>query len=160
MQRQSLGSPSSKLVKDELLIISETQKQFPSQSSSSSSSSALTGLLYGEECKEKEEELKKLMRPKPKTAMPETYIHLIPMLTLLCFLILYLSSHDPSQNDLAQFNVPKTFSDPAEDNNISELQRIVEIKKGDMLAIRSLKNLEQEAVTAKQRRLHRKIALI
>lgn len=39
--------------------------------------------------------------------------------------------------------------------NISELQAVLEIKKGDILAIRSLKNLKQEA---KHRRLHRKIA--
>ncbi|KAI3453375.1 hypothetical protein Pfo_010038 [Paulownia fortunei] len=157
MQRQSLGSPSSKLVKDEQLT-SETQKQFLPQSSSGSSISTHSGLLYGEECKE-EEELKKLMRLKPKTTTPESYIHLIPMLTLLCFLILYLSSHDPSQSDLAQFNGLRTFSNPADsEDNIPELQRIVEIKKGDVLAIRSLKNLEQEAGTAKHRRLHRKIA--
>ncbi|KAL1556358.1 hypothetical protein AAHA92_11994 [Salvia divinorum] len=117
MQRQSLGSPSSKLVKDE------------SQSSSISSSSSPTA-VYGEEC-----ELKKL---NPKTAAPHSFIHLIPLLTLLCFLILYLSSHNPSLNE-----------------NISELQGILEIQKGDILAVRSLKNLKQEA---KQRRLHRKIA--
>ncbi|XP_047982565.1 uncharacterized protein LOC125223451 [Salvia hispanica] len=126
MQRQSLGSPSSKLVKDE------------SQSSSISPQTALYG---DEEC-----ELKKL---NPKTAAPHSYIHLIPLLTLLCFLILYLSSHNPSLNE---FNGVKTISDPAE--NISELQGILEIQKGDILAVRSLKNLKQEA---KQRRLHRKI---
>ncbi|KAL1556357.1 hypothetical protein AAHA92_11994 [Salvia divinorum] len=129
MQRQSLGSPSSKLVKDE------------SQSSSISSSSSPTA-VYGEEC-----ELKKL---NPKTAAPHSFIHLIPLLTLLCFLILYLSSHNPSLNE---FNGVKAISDPAE--NISELQGILEIQKGDILAVRSLKNLKQEA---KQRRLHRKIA--
>ncbi|KAH6774061.1 hypothetical protein C2S52_002997 [Perilla frutescens var. hirtella] len=148
MQRQSLGSPSSKLVKDE---------QLPSQSTSSSSSSAstLNGLLYGEECEE-EEELKKL---KPKSPMPQSYIHLIPILTLLCFLILYLSSHDPSLNDLAEFNGVKTTENIGESHeNISELQRILEIEKGDILAIRSLKNLKQEADAAKHRRLHRKIA--
>ncbi|XP_057775592.1 uncharacterized protein LOC130994567 [Salvia miltiorrhiza] len=138
MQRQSLGSPSSKLVKDE---------QLQSQSASSSASSSVG---CGEECRQ-EEELKKL---KPKSAMPHSYIHLIPLLTLLCFLILYLSSHNPSLNDLAEFNGVKPFSDTAE-NNISELQRILEIGKGDILAVRSLKNLKQEA---KHRRLHRKIA--
>ncbi|KAL1568882.1 hypothetical protein AAHA92_00433 [Salvia divinorum] len=124
MQRQSLGSPSSK---DE------------SQSSAST--------VGGEECQQQEEdELKKL---KLKTSMPQSYIHLIPLLTLLCFLILYLSSHNPSLNDLADFNSFKAVSYPAE--NISESQGILEIEKGDVLAIRSLK---QEA---KHRRLHRKI---
>ncbi|XP_042019860.1 uncharacterized protein LOC121767608 isoform X1 [Salvia splendens] len=158
MQRQSLGSPSSKLVKDE------------SQSSSSSS--------LGEECQQQQqqqqEQLKKL---NPKTPMPQSYIHLIPLLTLLCFLILYLSSHNPSLNgtllpssfnhhpiffsfsnflfasDLADFNSFNAISDPAE--SISELQGIMEIEKGDILAIRSLKNLKLQE--AKHRRLHRKI---
>ncbi|KAF8027163.1 hypothetical protein BT93_E0165 [Corymbia citriodora subsp. variegata] len=31
-------------------------------------------------------------------------IHLIPLLTLFCFLVLYLCSHSPSQTDLAQFS--------------------------------------------------------
>ncbi|PIN05846.1 hypothetical protein CDL12_08637 [Handroanthus impetiginosus] len=159
MHRQSLGSPSSKLVIKDENLISENQKQFHSQSSSSTST--VTGFLYKEECKEEAEELKKLMRLRPKTTMSQSYIHLIPMLTLLCFLILYLSSHDPSQNDLAQFNGLKTFSNPADSgDNISEMQRISEINKGDILAIRSLKNLKQETAggTAKRRRLHRKIA--
>ncbi|KAK4416951.1 hypothetical protein Salat_2520600 [Sesamum alatum] len=144
MQRQSLGSPSSKLVQD------ETQKQFPSSSSSPISA------INGEDCcKGEEEELKKMMRLKPRTATPQTYIHLIPMLTLLCFLILYLSSHDPSPNDLAQFNGFKAFPNHAEsEDNISELEGIVEIRKGDVLALRSLKN----SAAAKHRRLHRKIA--
>ncbi|KAL7149888.1 hypothetical protein ABFS83_05G071300 [Erythranthe nasuta] len=170
MQRQSLGSPSSKLVvKDEqqLITTNESQlnnnKQFPL-----SISNNLSGfLLFAEEkCSlEEEEELKK-KKKKMKTSSSgghETYIHLIPMLTLLCFLILYLSSHNPSQTDLAQFNGFKAFSNPAADleDSISELQRVVDIKKGDILVVRSLKNFkaaEEEAATAKYRRLHRKIA--
>ncbi|KAL0296355.1 UNVERIFIED_CONTAM: hypothetical protein Sradi_6687600 [Sesamum radiatum] len=126
MQRQSLGLPSSKLVQGER----DSQKQFPS--------SHLPTVINGEECcKVQEEELKKMMRLKP----PHTYIHLIPILTLLCFLILYLSSHDPSPNDLAAFNTLKTFPNPTEsEDNISELEGIVEIRKGDVLALRSLKN--------------------
>ncbi|KAK8516411.1 hypothetical protein V6N12_038654 [Hibiscus sabdariffa] len=38
-------------------------------------------------------------RPKP-----EKLIHLIPVLTLLCLLILYINSHSPSQSDLAEFD--------------------------------------------------------
>ncbi|KAL3619444.1 hypothetical protein CASFOL_037014 [Castilleja foliolosa] len=149
MHRQSLGSPSSKLVskKDEQIISCEPQPKqlFPSQSSSSSGSS----LFYEEE--DADEAKKMMIRLKQKTnSTPETYIHLIPMLTLLCFLILYLSSHHISPNDLAQVNFPKTLSNP------QELQGIM---KGDILAIRSLKNLEQEAAgRAKHRLLHRKFA--
>ncbi|KAG8382514.1 hypothetical protein BUALT_Bualt05G0085200 [Buddleja alternifolia] len=165
MQRQSLGSPSSKLVKNEqhLITTSETHNQLPS----SSSISTING---DDQCKHKADEFKKKLHRVLKTTMPmpmpETYIHLIPMLTLLCFLILYLSSHHPSQNDMAQFNGFKTFSNPTDsEDSISELETIAEIKKSDILAaIRSLKNLndheeevEEEADTPKHRRLHRKI---
>ncbi|KAL0446451.1 UNVERIFIED_CONTAM: hypothetical protein Slati_1773000 [Sesamum latifolium] len=143
MQRQSLSSPSSKLVQDER----ESLKQFPS-----SSSSHLSAMNGSEECcRVEEEELKKMMMMRLKP--PHTYIHLIPFLTLLCFLILYLSSHDPSPNDLAEFNTLKSFPNPAEsEDSISELEGIVEIRKGEVLALRSLKNS-----AAKHRRLHRKI---
>ncbi|KAL3834937.1 hypothetical protein ACJIZ3_009673 [Penstemon smallii] len=142
MQRQSLGSPSTKHLLHE--------------SSSSSSLSTNTSLIYEPEEKE---QVKKLLKLKPKLVLTnshETYIHLIPILTLLCFLILYLSSHNPSQNDLAQFNGFNRLHNPRDlGENISELQGIVEIKKGDILAVRSLKNLvRQEEIN--QRRLHRR----
>ncbi|XP_051144256.1 uncharacterized protein LOC127260540 isoform X2 [Andrographis paniculata] len=150
MQRQSLGSPTSlKLVKHEHLGT-------PDPSSSTASISASGSSLYGhKDCRtEADEALKKLQRPKPKSNQPETYIHLIPMLTLLCFLILYLSSHDPSAIDLAEFNGFKPRSD-LQKENISKLQRIVDLKKEDMLAIRSLKNLEHTPA-----RRHRKMARV
>ncbi|EYU33427.1 hypothetical protein MIMGU_mgv1a015063mg [Erythranthe guttata] len=98
MQRQSLGSPSSKLVaKDEQLIITNeitqlnNNKQFPP-----SISNNITGfMLFSQEQEEEEEQLKK--KKKKMKKKNSSYIHLIPMLTLLCFLILYLSSHNPSQ---------------------------------------------------------------
>ncbi|KAL8053410.1 hypothetical protein ABFX02_05G069100 [Erythranthe guttata] len=165
MQRQSLGSPSSKLVaKDEQLIITNeitqlnNNKQFPP-----SISNNLTGfMLFAQEQEQEQEQLKKKKKMKKKNS---SYIHLIPMLTLLCFLILYLSSHNPSQTDLAQFNGFKAFSNTAADleDSISELQRVVDIKKGDILVVRSLKNFKPataaaEEATAIHRRLHRKIA--
>ncbi|GER35448.1 N-acetylneuraminate epimerase [Striga asiatica] len=126
MHRQSLGSPSSKLAKADEQLSCEAQKQFPSQSPSSSAEA-------------RDEDAKKMMKIRAPNFdnKPQTYIHLIPMLTLLCFLVLYLVSHDPSQN---------------------ELRVVKEVEKGDTVAIRSLKNLETEAGTARHRLLHRKIA--
>ncbi|KAL7111197.1 hypothetical protein ACP275_05G073100 [Erythranthe tilingii] len=172
MQRQSLGSPLSKLVvKDEQLIITNeitqlnNKKQFPPPAQSLSISNLTGFMLFSEEekCTQEQEQLKKKKKKNNNSSgRHETYIHLIPMLTLLCFLILYLSSHNPSQNDLAQFNGFKAFSNTAADleDSISELQRVMEIKKGDILAVRSLKNFKAaaEEATAKHRRLHRKIA--
>ncbi|GER50586.1 disease resistance protein [Striga asiatica] len=135
MQRQSLGSPSSKLAKDEKPSF-EAQKQFPSQSSS------LSSIDSQYEDRDDDEPAKKRKATAAIRAAsvdnPQSYIHLIPMLTLVCFLILYLASHDPSQN---------------------ELQLIKEINKGEIMAIRRLKNLETtELGMAEQRLLHRKIA--
>ncbi|XWS62196.1 hypothetical protein CRYUN_Cryun07bG0190000 [Craigia yunnanensis] len=98
MQRQSLGSPSSKLhihggeessvaedQKRRVIIddddLKDTKPRRLSFSPSSSPTSSLTS--------------------PPK---PEKLIHLIPVLTLLCFLALYLTSHSPSQSDLVHFN--------------------------------------------------------
>ncbi|CAA0841870.1 Unknown protein [Striga hermonthica] len=149
MQRQSLGSPSSK---DEKLSF-EAQKQSPSQSSSLSSSDSPYVDRDDDEAAKKKKKKATAAIGAAGVDKHQSYIHLIPMLTLICFLILYLASHDPSQNDLAQFNFPGTVS------NAGELQLIKEINKGEIMAIQRLKILETtELGTAKQRLLHRKIA--
>ncbi|CAA0838088.1 Unknown protein [Striga hermonthica] len=141
MHRQSLGSPSSKLAKAAEQLSCEAQKQFPSQSPSSSAEA-------------RDEDAKKMIKIRAPNFdnKPQPYIHLIPMLTLVCFLVLYLASHDPSQNDLAEFDFPGTLSDS------TELRVVKEVEKGDTVAIRRLKNLETEAGTARHRLRHRKIA--
>nr|KJB25280.1 hypothetical protein B456_004G183000 [Gossypium raimondii] len=90
MQRQSLGSPSSKLrihggeessvsedQKRQVIIDDDDSKDIRPRRFSFSATSSLTS--------------------PPK---PEKFIHLIPLLTLLCFLILYLNSHSPSQSGM------------------------------------------------------------
>ncbi|EPS65138.1 hypothetical protein M569_09647 [Genlisea aurea] len=65
-----------------------------------------------------EEEMK---RPKPRNDSPEIYIHLIPLLTLLCFLLLFLSSHKPSEKDLAEFKAfSLSSSSSSESGNVKE----------------------------------------
>lgn len=39
----------------------------------------------------------------PRPPSPEMTVHLIPVLTLFCFLVLFLISHDPSAKDLGEF---------------------------------------------------------
>ncbi|KAJ6705928.1 PROTEIN putative-RELATED [Salix purpurea] len=115
MQRQSLGSPVTKLHANggaDTLSSSDIKlvyKDLPSSSLtpddddldhksikprrfSSSSTSPLSSVLSS---------------PPPA---PEKLIHLIPFLTVFCFLVLFLVSHNPSQSDLAQFNGFKRVS--------------------------------------------------
>ncbi|KAK4261476.1 hypothetical protein QN277_004467 [Acacia crassicarpa] len=90
---------------------------------------------------------------------PNKLIHLIPVLTLLCFFILYLFSHSPSQSDLAQFNGFKRssshFDSAAEMNDI---QKYMNVERGDVLAIRSLRNLREIGKPSEKSRPHRKFA--
>ncbi|KAK8502217.1 hypothetical protein V6N13_122631 [Hibiscus sabdariffa] len=133
MQRQSLGSPTSKLrihggeessvsvdQKRQLIIDDDDGKDSkPRRLSFSPASSSLTS--------------------PPK---PEKLIHLIPVLTLLCLLILYLNSHNPSQSDSTEIGG----------------NGIIESGRGDILGIRSLKNLQEVDRNVTRYRPHRKIA--
>ncbi|XP_052208981.1 uncharacterized protein LOC127812587 [Diospyros lotus] len=145
MHRQSLGSPGSKhhshggFVAKEDGLVAEDQKRKDEPSS-----------LADED---------KSQKPYKSPARPERLVHIIPLLTVLCFLVLYLSSHDPSQKDLALFNGFKRPSMPTDSTGIDDVGRILEIEKGDVLAIRSLRNLQEigrQGAKAKHR-LHRKI---
>ncbi|OMO77361.1 hypothetical protein CCACVL1_15053 [Corchorus capsularis] len=152
MQRQSLGSPSSKLhihggeessvsedQKRRIIIDDDDRKDTKPRRLSFSPSSSPTSSLTSP----------------PK---PEKLIHLIPVLTLLCFLILYLSSHSPSQSDLAQFNGFKHPSEHIDSSEISDASRLLEFRRSDVLAIRSLRNLQELDKYAPKSRPHRKIA--
>ncbi|XP_059275638.1 uncharacterized protein LOC132030151 [Lycium ferocissimum] len=142
MHRQSLGSPSSKLhlaggIHDSAVITAAT---------TTAESPSL----------EEDEQIRKSIKALNKSlSRAEKYIHLIPVLTFFCFLILYLSSHNPSDKDLAQFHGYEGFAKPIESANIDELQRVLEIGKGDVLAIRSVRNLQE---IDPKNRLHRKLA--
>ncbi|KAE8677542.1 ubiquitin carboxyl-terminal hydrolase 12-like [Hibiscus syriacus] len=154
MHRQSLGSPSSKLrihggeessiadvQKRQLIIDDDDGKDVKSRRLSSSPSSlSPTSSLFTSPTK------------------PEKLIHLIPVLTLLCLLILYLNSHSPSQSDLAHFNGFQHSSKHLESTEISDAGQFIDSRRGDILAIRSLKNLQEVDKNVSKSRPHRKIA--
>ncbi|XP_073128450.1 uncharacterized protein [Henckelia pumila] len=123
MHRQSLGSPSLKLQHGGIILLKDD--------TSSSTSPSNEALSPGGGRAVEEEKLKKL-KPKPKTTTTEIYIHFIPMLTLLCLLVLYLSSHNPSQIDLAEFNGHKNLAIPGDSiEDIQKSHQIVEMKQGE-----------------------------
>ncbi|KAM0935386.1 hypothetical protein DsansV1_C29g0211261 [Dioscorea sansibarensis] len=87
MQRQSLGSPNSKLqIHGEI---------------------AGGGPAVAEEADETKSE--KMARSCSKS---ERSIHLIPLLTLFCLLVLYFFSHDPSPSDLPSIGGEVRVLDP------------------------------------------------
>ncbi|XP_057479153.1 uncharacterized protein LOC130766497 [Actinidia eriantha] len=67
-----------------------------------------------------DEDSDKSQKPHKSPPKPEKFIHLIPILTVLCFLVFYLSSHDPSQTDLAQFGGFHRLSRPMGINTMQE----------------------------------------
>ncbi|KAK9985174.1 hypothetical protein SO802_034699 [Lithocarpus litseifolius] len=151
MQRQSLGSPVSKL--------------HSHGGGSSKDADTPIAAIDSKRIEDDEEEHKatKLHRqslsftfsPPPK---PEKFVHVIPILTLLCFLVLYLCSHSPSQSDLAQFN---GFKRPAQHiDKIDDVGRFIELQKSDVLSIRSHRNLQElrRKLRSPKSRLHRKHA--
>ncbi|KAL1211110.1 hypothetical protein V5N11_008569 [Cardamine amara subsp. amara] len=92
----------------------------------------------------------------------EKLVHFIPILTLICFIILYLSSHAPSQSDLAQFNgFMRSSSKLIESDENGEMSGLI---RADTLSIRtSIRNLQEtESFAAKslprRRTSHRKTA--
>ncbi|CAN6547105.1 unnamed protein product [Malus baccata var. baccata] len=174
MQRQSLGgSPASKLHQthggpnDQTLTVVDSPNRnkdlsvFSTTASSSSSSSI--SAAYQDDEDHKASKPHRLSSPPP--IAPHKSIHVIPVLTLLCFLILFLFSHIPSQSDLAQFNGFTKLPGSAKrvvsaDSEIDDIGRFIDIRKSDVLAIRSLRNL-QDTQTQKlvpRSRSHRKIA--
>ncbi|CAN6547106.1 unnamed protein product [Malus baccata var. baccata] len=107
MQRQSLGgSPASKLHQthggpnDQTLTVVDSPNRnkdlsvFSTTASSSSSSSI--SAAYQDDEDHKASKPHRLSSPPP--IAPHKSIHVIPVLTLLCFLILFLFSHIPSQS--------------------------------------------------------------
>lgn len=113
MQRQSLGSPASKLhshggasssalssAKDDVLTVDES-------SSSKRRDSFLSSAHYDEDKPSRPHRLSLAAAAAASSSSslpsslsprkPEKLVHLIPLLTLFCFLVLYLCSHSPSQ---------------------------------------------------------------
>ncbi|XP_071700309.1 uncharacterized protein [Rutidosis leptorrhynchoides] len=157
MHRQSLGSPASKLhshgvffpgagiIKDDIdtEFISENNKLSVSSSSNNTN----------------DVERKSQKSVSVSVSSSTRLVHLIPFLTFLCFVILYLSSHDPSTTELAQFSGYTTLSSEKAligsieiDANIR--RGFIEIEKSNVLAIRSMRNLKQQQDRS---RFHRKL---
>ncbi|KAK4364673.1 hypothetical protein RND71_016031 [Anisodus tanguticus] len=155
MHRQSLGSPGSKLHHTHGVVIVGDRDNSAAVVTATDQASPSLSNNYNEE----DEQVRKSIKALNKSlSRAEKYIHLIPVLTFFCFLILYLSSHNPSDKDLAQFHGFEGFAKPIESANIDELQRVLEIGKGDILAIRSVRNLQEIDKQDPKHRLHRKLA--
>ncbi|KAM0024337.1 hypothetical protein Hdeb2414_s0022g00614611 [Helianthus debilis subsp. tardiflorus] len=130
MHRQSLGSPASKL-QSHGAIKADTVNNFISQESCSADAAA----------SEEERKLQKSVIESSSTSSSKL-IHLIPILTFFCFLVLYLSSHDPSGQ--TQFNgfATRSLKKIGVDENVG----------GGSMAIRSVRRLEER----ERRRFNRK----
>ncbi|GAV79864.1 hypothetical protein CFOL_v3_23327 [Cephalotus follicularis] len=162
MQRQSLGSPNSKLLQvhggggglaspKPIPHIAMTEPTESNRKDSSPSSSSLAD----DDDQRKSLKPRRLSLSQSPPSKPENLIHIIPLLTLICFLILYFSSHTPSQSDLTQFNGFKGFSNHKDS---SKLSRFVELDRGDVLAFRSLRNLQEVQKNVSKSKPHRKFA--
>lgn len=170
MQRQSLGSPVSKLhihggggggggLSKEDVRLTELH---PSSSSSSTSPT-----VYDDDDESKTTKPRRFSLSPPPLPLssslsthsrPEKLIHLIPLLTLFCFLVLYFSSHSPSPSDLAQFHGFRRSSNRIDSGEIDDVNRFIELRRGDFLAIRSLRNIQEIEKQSPKYRPHRKIA--
>lgn len=100
MHRQSLGSPVSKHhghggAKEDTLMAEEEPKHKDDDSAS--------------EEERKATRRRRSLSPPPK---PEKFVHVIPVVTLLCFLILYLCSHSPSQSGTSSESEAPCFPSP------------------------------------------------
>ncbi|XP_057448661.1 uncharacterized protein LOC130740165 [Lotus japonicus] len=130
MHRQSLGSPVSKLhghgvAIEDATVITADEPPKPHRLSS------------------------------PLPAPQHKFIHIIPVLTVLCFLILFLCSHTPSPSDLDNFAGFKHSRNPHLTDSATEIsggiEHYMEAKRSDVLAIRTLQQIPKP-------RLHRKLA--
>ncbi|KAG2309094.1 hypothetical protein Bca4012_081989 [Brassica carinata] len=155
MQRLSIDSSASKLHSYDIddLKRKESLSSPPPPHPSSSSSPA-----DYDDHDLKDVKLRRLSSLQSPYQKRENLVHFIPVLTLICFIILYLSSHAPSQSDLAQFNGFMRLSkrlESEEDGEISELMMI----SADTLSIRSsIRNLKETESLPRRRTSHRKTA--
>ncbi|KAF5819081.1 hypothetical protein HanXRQr2_Chr02g0073591 [Helianthus annuus] len=134
MHRQSLGSPASKL-QSHGAIKADTVDNLISQESCSADAAA-----------SEEHKLQKANQQKSGIESSSTssskLIHLIPILTFFCFLVLYLSSHDPSGQTQFSGFATRSLKKIGVDENVG----------GGSMAIRSVRRLEER----ERRRFNRK----
>ncbi|CAM8896813.1 unnamed protein product [Rhodiola kirilowii] len=162
MQRQSLGSPSTKHHHHALGGSAATNGEKTSATVASHDSKrisvATSSLVHnggGDTEDEEKTKLLKLLRTSPaasKQKSPEKLIHGIPVLTFVCFLILYLSSHDPSQLELdafGGFKRPEVLIDSKIGSGLIYSSK----GDGDAVGNRSLREIQR----ASKSRVHRKL---
>ncbi|KAL8150527.1 hypothetical protein V2J09_020335 [Rumex salicifolius] len=157
MQRQSLGSPSPRIHSHGRGGASiEISSASPLPSSPSVSPVIVPCAVDDDDLKLEKLRRRRSSSPPLLRAGPEKYIHVIPIFTLLCFLVLFLCSHEPSPTELADFKGFKHPSELADSREIDQFERALD--KGEMLAIRSLRNLQEIRKDAiKSSRSHRKL---
>ncbi|KAL8159300.1 hypothetical protein V2J09_000837 [Rumex salicifolius] len=143
MQRQSLGSPSSKLHGHGRLTAVESPAASPSSSTPSVPPVNVPrlGAVDDDELKLDKVNRRRSLSPPFLPVTPEKLIHFVPIITLLCFLVLFLFSHEPTPTDLADFNGFKNPMKLSDSREIDDFERVLE--KGETLANRSLRNLKE-----------------
>ncbi|KAI6707557.1 hypothetical protein NL676_010519 [Syzygium grande] len=186
MHRQSLGSPASKLhghgasssalssAKDDALVVDDSSSSSSAASKRRDSFLSSASLLlphYDDDKSSRPHRLSLAAAAASSSSSssasalsprkPEKLIHLIPLLTLFCFLVLYLCSHSPSQTDLAQVSGFKRPAKQIVATDIDEISRFSEVRRGDALAIRSRRSLREvgrRSQPQRSRAVHRKFA--
>ncbi|CAL1399492.1 unnamed protein product [Linum trigynum] len=162
MQRQSLGSPVSKLH-----FHGGSDDTEGCDNSGTSSLSPPPSLLLDSD----DRRLKTAKLPSRRlstsassssspTPTPEKLIHLIPIILLSCFLILYLVSNNPSQSNSPEFIRLKHTASIEIDSAVAD-SKLGELRAREVMPIRSFRNL-QETAPRDARRMsssqHRKFA--
>ncbi|MFS8004066.1 hypothetical protein Hanom_Chr13g01221301 [Helianthus anomalus] len=152
MHRQSLGShsPAAKLhlfAADGVIISTDNDTNFISDDHRKNklASCSTVGADDEQHKSQKPHQQRQLL-----ISSSTRLVHLIPVLTFICFLILYLSSHDPSRTDLAQFSGIATISSK---KTVTDSIGVDDNLEG-FLEIRSMRNLQQQE---ERHRLHRKL---
>ncbi|XP_008800094.1 uncharacterized protein LOC103714580 [Phoenix dactylifera] len=140
MQRQSLGSPGAKLQMSGAAGGGDKEER-------RRSAGGAAAVTVPEEEQIKAE---KLIRSNSRT---ERSIHLIPLLTVLCLLLLYLISHDPTPIELEKLGGDaRLLFDNA--GSSTEIGRNIGAGIGGVTAIRSHRGLK-EARKLRHRKLGR-----
>ncbi|KAJ4903645.1 Uncharacterized protein Rs2_17596 [Raphanus sativus] len=160
MQRLSIDSSSASKLhsyggrKDDTYNIDDDSKRKESLSSPHPSSS-----LSPDDHDLKDVKLRRLSSLQSPYQKRENLVHVIPVLTLICFVILYLSSHDPSQSDLAQFDGFMRTSKRLESEEDGEISELMISAGDDALSIRSsIRKLRETESLPRRRTSHRKTA--
>ncbi|KAJ8626034.1 hypothetical protein MRB53_019341 [Persea americana] len=136
MQRQSLGSPSK-------LQVSAGKEERKDEEE--------------EKRKQVEEEVKKADKLLLKaTCRIDKSIHLIPVLTIFCFLLLYLASYDPSQKEMANAGFLEGHLRQKDPKEIKEFERLLEMGKSASSTILVGRRTLKEAIRFRPTNLHRK----